>query len=264
MKHPATSSVESVTGSPASQQTSEHVSSRRRAVQAGEASDVAFFDFLDGWDAASEAAPTVNILQAIDDMESAADAQKAETSAEKKPKATPVSEKSPLASETPNSTRKPEAFSDARFDTEDMWSLDIQQLGWGDMKVLQHLGQAPPLPMIPLNNLSPSLLEQFPVAHYTRLNVSSELQVMLEKAYKFQRPVRIDLNESASIILRLGRDGRVSAEFLPNDQAAEMFFRQNMLDLKNRLESKQLPYGDLSVRHWKEPPEDRKRKQEHS
>ncbi len=142
-----------------------------------------------------------------------------------------------------------------------MWAVDLKQLPPQDWMFLHQLakGQSP---VQPIQNFSPSLLQQMPQLHYKSLGVSGELQMMMEKAYKTQRPIRIDLTDTATVILKLGRDGRVSAEFMPSDQAAELFFRQNMAELKSRLEAKHLPYGELTVRQWKQNQQEKERRQQ--
>lgn len=144
----------------------------------------------------------------------------------------------------------------------DVWVLDATELEASDLTFIQNVSQASPMPVVLVNNLSPSLLEQLPQTHYKSLTVSQGLQAMLDKAYKTQKPVRIDLSETASVILRIGRDGRVSAEFMAAEQGADLFFRQNLQDLKNRLESKQLPYGELTVRQWKGQDDSPRKKQQ--
>jgi len=147
-------------------------------------------------------------------------------------------------------------------DTKDTISLDLSQLQLHDVTALQALPNAANMQHFVLQNLSPSLLETMPQLHYTSLNVSAGLQDALENAYKTQRPIRISLADNADMILHLGRDGRVSAEFLPNDRAAEAFFRQHILDLKNRLDEKELPYNSLSVRNWQDQQQKQQQKQQ--
>lgn len=137
---------------------------------------------------------------------------------------------------------------------DDMLLLDARLLDRMDFQILNQLCQTPCIPN-GIQNFSPSLLEQLPQTYYKSLNGSKALQNMLDNAYKTQRPIRLDLTDQASIILRLGRDGRVSAEFLPADQAAAFFFQHNLQDLKDRLDAKQLPYGELLVKNWKDQPQ---------
>lgn len=137
-------------------------------------------------------------------------------------------------------------------DALDMLTMDWIRLDMADWKALQNLCHIVPSASNGFQNLGHSLQEQLTQSHYKSLGISKGLQQMLEQAYKMQRPLRVDLTENTSVILRLGKNGLVSAEFLPNSEAAELFFRQNLQELRNRLESKQLPYGEIIIRQRKQ------------
>jgi len=190
----------------------------------------------------------------------------------KKPVADPVKKKTAeskaqTADPLPPAVSAGIRYQDSDDSNKDMISLDLSQLQLHDLTSLQALPNAANMQHFVLQNFSPSLLETMPQLHYTSLNVSTGLQDALESAYKTQRPVRISLADNADMILHLGRDGRVSAEFLPNDRVAEALFRQHILDLKNRLDEKGLPYNTLSVRNWQDQqnnPQQQKQKDEDS
>lgn len=137
-------------------------------------------------------------------------------------------------------------------DAADLWIVDLKQLNLNDIKIIQNLVQTSLVPMMTVLSSS----EGSSSLSYKGFEISEGLRKMLEQAYKTQKPIRIDLSDNASIILRLQRNGRVSAEFVPNDKVTALFFEQNLSELRNRLESKQLPYGDLIVRQWKQEPDE--------
>lgn len=155
--------------------------------------------------------------------------------------------------ETPDTPPVSKAhYTDAADDSDDDFTLmmDRTRIQPADIRILQQLGQNIPVPSPMLQNLSPSLVSAMPSDYYKSLGVSKDLQDMTESAYKTQRPMRIDLADDAAVIIRLGRDGKVSAEFLPTDKAADLYYRQYLADLKSRLDAKGLPVGDLAVRSW--------------
>jgi hypothetical protein len=174
------------------------------------------------------------------------------------------SKKANAASDSSTSTQAVSQSQDNKEvkDALDMLNTDLSKIPSTDISVLLRLTQGTPAQIPMVQNLSPSLIDSMPTTHYTSLNVSKGLQDLLDNAYKTQRPVRIAISDNAAMILRLARDGRVSAEFLPNNQAAEAYFRQNMLELQNRLESKQLPYGTLSVRDWQQQQKQQQQQQQ--
>ena len=81
--------------------------------------------------------------------------------------------------------------------------------------------------------------------------VSKVLMNLIEEAYKTQKPVRIDFDNNVSVILRIGRDGKVNAEFIPGDKAVEEYLRNNIGYLKDRLENQNLDYGDIMYKPYK-------------
>ena len=82
--------------------------------------------------------------------------------------------------------------------------------------------------------------------------VSKALMNLIEEAYKTQKPTRIDFDNNVSVILRIGRDGKVSAEFLPGDKAVEQYLRNNIGYLKERFEEQNLEYGDIIYKPFKD------------
>lgn len=79
------------------------------------------------------------------------------------------------------------------------------------------------------------------------LGISTGLSDLLEKAWKSGRSLRVDMDAQSSVILRF-HQGKVSAEFLTQDQGMALLLKQAMDDLRQRLETKNLPVGTLSAR----------------
>lgn len=82
--------------------------------------------------------------------------------------------------------------------------------------------------------------------------VSKALMNLIEEAYKTQKPTRIDFDNNISVILRIGKDGKVSAEFIPSDKAVEQYLRNNIGYLKERLEDQNIDYGDIMYKPYKD------------
>jgi len=82
--------------------------------------------------------------------------------------------------------------------------------------------------------------------------VSKALMNLIEEAYKTQKPTRIDFDNNISVILRIGRDGKVSAEFIPSDRAVEQYLRNNIGYLKERLDEQNIDYGDIMYKPYKD------------
>lgn len=83
-------------------------------------------------------------------------------------------------------------------------------------------------------------------------NVSKTLLNLVDDAFKNQKPVRIDFDNNVSVILKVDKAGKVSAEFIPGDKAVEQYLKNNISFLKQRFEEQDLPYNDLMYRQSKQ------------
>ena len=81
------------------------------------------------------------------------------------------------------------------------------------------------------------------------VQVSQALLDALSQARENNQPLRIDFDQNISVILRVGRDGAVSAQFIPGDKAVEQYLRNNIDSLKNAFDEQELPYNELSYSH---------------
>ena len=92
-----------------------------------------------------------------------------------------------------------------------------------------------------LDNLAPESAQK-------SVQVSKTLADMLAKAKETQQPLRIDFDNGISVIIKISRDGKVSADFLPSTQIAEAYLKENLPLLKQRFDEKNLDYDELNRR----------------
>lgn len=78
------------------------------------------------------------------------------------------------------------------------------------------------------------------------VRVSQTLLNALNEARQNNQPIRIDFDQNISVILRVGRDGAISANFIPSDKVAEQYLRNNINELRNAFDEQELPYTELS------------------
>ena len=91
--------------------------------------------------------------------------------------------------------------------------------------------------------------------------VSKTLADMLAKAMNENKPVRIDFDNNISVIIKIDRAGKISADFLPSSQVAEAYLRENLPLLRQRFDDNNIDYNELTQRKQKqENPEDNKKK----
>lgn len=86
--------------------------------------------------------------------------------------------------------------------------------------------------------------EAYEVAQNVR--VSQTLLNALQESRQNNQPVRIDFDQNISVILRVGRDGAISAQFIPSDKVAEQYLRNNINELRSAFDEQELPYTELS------------------
>lgn len=78
------------------------------------------------------------------------------------------------------------------------------------------------------------------------VKVSQALLDALTESREKNQPVRIDFDQNVSVVLRVGKDGALAANFIPGDKAVEQYLKNNIETLKNTFNENDLPYSDLS------------------
>ena len=91
--------------------------------------------------------------------------------------------------------------------------------------------------------------------------VSQALLNALSEARENNQPLRIDFDQNISVILRVGRDGAVSAQFIPGDKAVEQYLKNNIESLKASFDEQDLPYSELSYSHSSKDQNQRRRQE---
>lgn len=86
---------------------------------------------------------------------------------------------------------------------------------------------------------------------YKSASVSKTLINMLSDSMNKNKPVRIDFGNDISAVIKVDKQGRIAAEFIPSDKAAEEFLKNNLSYLKETFEKESIAYNDLSYRQHK-------------
>lgn len=104
-----------------------------------------------------------------------------------------------------------------------------------------------------LDSLSSEALEK-------NIGVSKTLADLIAKSMNENKPFRIDFDNNISIIIKITRDGKLSADFLPSSQVAEAYLKENLPLLKQRFDENNINYGELNQRNQREKNKDNQRK----
>lgn len=78
------------------------------------------------------------------------------------------------------------------------------------------------------------------------VQVSQTLLNALANSRETNQPIRIDFDQNVSVILKVNKDGAISANFIPGDKAVEQYLKANIDSLKATFVENDLPYSDLS------------------
>ena len=87
------------------------------------------------------------------------------------------------------------------------------------------------------------------------MNNNDEMHILSEKFFALlkdsiinKKVFRIDFDNQISVIIRIDKEGKISAEFLTNDDALETFLKNNLHVLKERFEELNVSYGDITYK----------------
>ena len=85
---------------------------------------------------------------------------------------------------------------------------------------------------------------------YKSIEVSKTLFNAIENAYKTGKSVRLDFGNDTSVILKISKDGKISADFIPNDKAMEAVLKNAIPLLKAKFDEENISYGELNYRNY--------------
>lgn len=78
--------------------------------------------------------------------------------------------------------------------------------------------------------------------------VSKTLADMLAKSMEDNKPIRINFDNDISVIIKVSKNGKISADFLPSSQVAEAYLKENLPILKQKFDDNNIDYEELNHR----------------
>ncbi len=91
------------------------------------------------------------------------------------------------------------------------------------------------------------------------VQVSKSLLNALKESQENNKSFRVDFDKDLSVILRVNKDGKISAEFLPGDKVVEQYLKANIPLLQQQFKDEGLEYENLSYRQSKKDDEDKQK-----
>ena len=91
--------------------------------------------------------------------------------------------------------------------------------------------------------------------------VSKTLVDLLIKARENNKPIRIEFDNNISVIIKISREGKITADFLPSSQVAEAYLKENLPILRQRFDDNNIEYDSLNQRERKDNKENNRKKE---
>ena len=155
-------------------------------------------------------------------------------------------------------------FNSQKSSNKDMslFQLDLSDLTMNDIKLFEGLTQKADVAFNSFNTENQTFNMQINGENlnisYKSIEVSKTLFIALENAHQTGKPVRLDFGKDASVILRIGKDGKLSADFVPNDKAMEMALKSALPLLKAKFDEENIPYGTLNYKQFNQQKDNNK------
>lgn len=94
------------------------------------------------------------------------------------------------------------------------------------------------------------------------VKVSATLMDAINDSLKTNKSFRIDFDNNIAVIMRVDKEGILSANFIPGSAAVENYLRNNIETLRQNFDNQNLPYNELSYkRHQQEEQPQNKNKE---
>ena len=78
------------------------------------------------------------------------------------------------------------------------------------------------------------------------VQVSQVLMDALNKSIQTNKPFRIDFDNDIAVIMKVDKNGTLSANFIPGSAAVENYLRNNIAGLRQNFDNQNLPYNELT------------------
>lgn len=135
-------------------------------------------------------------------------------------------------------------FSLDEIDFGETFSLQTEDLTEDDAKICLKIIDENKLASLP-QNISEMINNQVKVEDIEDIKGASRILDAVKTAVLKDKPIRLDFDNNITLVMRVN-DGRINAQFYPNDNIAEQYLKNNISYLKNRFDLEGIPYSNLS------------------
>lgn len=94
------------------------------------------------------------------------------------------------------------------------------------------------------------------------VQVSATLLDAINESARTNKPFRVDFGNDIAVIMKVNKDGNLSANFIPGSAAVENYLRNNIEGLRQSFDEQNLPYDQLSYSNQQNKEQNRNKNKE--
>ncbi len=95
-----------------------------------------------------------------------------------------------------------------------------------------------------------------------KINATSPLLSMLQSSLESKKPIRLDFENNITVILKLDKEGKIQAHFIPGTSEVESYLKNNIPSLKQRFDDENINYSSLGYSKYKDENKNNKNQKE--
>ena len=93
-----------------------------------------------------------------------------------------------------------------------------------------------------------------------KINATTSLLNMLQTSFDSKKPIRLDFDNDITVILKLDKEGKIQAHFIPGTSEVETYLKNNITCLKQSFEDEEINYSYLGYSKHKNNKEKNKKR----
>lgn len=85
-----------------------------------------------------------------------------------------------------------------------------------------------------------------------KIEATNALLNMLKTSFDTKKSIRLDFDKDVTVILRLDKEGKIQAHFIPGTSEVESYIKNNISSLKQRFDDENINYSSMTYSQNKE------------
>ena len=144
-----------------------------------------------------------------------------------------------------------EKFLELDFGSE--FNIDTTKIGVNDAIFFVNLLNRDGLVNYSIENNSLSITD----VNNKKINATTSLLNMLQTSFDTKKPIRLDFDNDITVILKLDKEGKIQAHFIPGTSEVETYLKNNLTCLKQNFDEEEINYSYLGYSKYKNNKEEK-------